>query len=60
LGFANVHNQDSSMRTREHRRPRKTKTKLVPRNRSIHFTYILLHMEGMNSNYIAQPNIAKG
>jgi len=48
------------MRTREHRRPGKTKTKLVPRNRSKHFTYILLHMEGMNSNYIAQANIAKG
>jgi len=59
LGFANVHYQDSSMRTREHRRPGKTKTKLVPRNRSIHFTYILLHTEGKKSNYIAQAGIVK-
>lgn len=59
MGFANVHNQDSSVRTHEHRRPGKTKTKLVPRNKSIHFTYILLHMDGMNSNCIAQASIAK-
>lgn len=47
------------MRTREHRGPGKTKTKLVSRNRSIHFTYILLHMEGKNANYIEQASIVK-